>query len=86
MPPDQRLAVHSHSEEPLPAGYTFETRALHADGHFKPMNTHNWPIFQTSTFMFDSPDHGAALFAGRVKGHIYSSVYYHRYLQLVKRY
>lgn len=53
---------------------SFDTRAIHADGHNKPMNAHAWPIFQTSTFLFDSPDHGAALFAGKEKGHIYSRI------------
>jgi methionine-gamma-lyase len=30
------------------------------------------PIYQTSTFKFKSADHGAALFAGKEKGYIYS--------------
>ncbi|KAH7824722.1 Methionine gamma-lyase 1 [Monocercomonoides exilis] len=50
----------------------FETRALHCDGHGKPMHAHVWPIFQTSSFVFDSPEHGRALFAGEQQGHIYS--------------
>jgi len=52
----------------------FMTRALHAEGHDKPFNSHSMPIFQTSTFYFDSPEHGADLFAGREKGHIYSRI------------
>lgn len=52
----------------------FETRALHADGHNKPLHSHNQPIFQTSTFLFDSPEHGARLFAGKEKGHIYTRI------------
>jgi cystathionine gamma-synthase len=52
----------------------FNSRALHADGHAKPMNAHTNPIFQTSTFYFDDPEQGADLFAGRRKGHIYSRI------------
>ncbi len=56
------------------ASLGFTTRALHADGHDKPLNAHTMPIFQTSTFYFDSPEHGAALFAGEQKGHIYTRI------------
>jgi len=52
----------------------FMTRALHAEGHAKPMNAHTQPIFQTSTFYFDSAEHGADLFAGRQAGHIYTRI------------
>jgi len=52
--------------------YSQETLAVHAgigdyDGH--PVVP---PIYQTSTFAFDSADHGAALFAGEGRGYIYS--------------
>jgi cystathionine gamma-synthase len=50
------------------------TKALHAEGHQKPMNAHTMPIFQTSTFYFDSVEHGADLFAGRRVGHIYTRI------------
>jgi len=50
----------------------FTTRQMHADGHNKPMHAHSMPIFQTSTFLFDSPEHGANLFAGEEQGHIYT--------------
>jgi methionine-gamma-lyase len=50
----------------------FTTRQIHSEGHEKPLHAHNMPIFQSSTYMFDSPDHGAALFAGEIKGHIYT--------------
>jgi methionine-gamma-lyase len=49
-----------------------ETLAVHAgirDGEFHPVTP---PIFQTSTFAFRDVDHGAALFAGRGDGYIYS--------------
>lgn len=50
----------------------FTTRQIHGEGHGKPMHAHAMPIFQSSTYTFDSPDHGAALFAGEMKGHIYT--------------
>jgi len=50
------------------------TKALHAEGHGKPMNAHTMPIFQTSTFYFDSAEHGADLFAGKRSGHIYTRI------------
>lgn len=52
----------------------FTTRQIHAEGHDKPLHAHNMPIFQSSTYSFDSPDHGAALFAGEQKGHIYTRI------------
>ena len=50
----------------------FASKALHAEGHDKAMHSHITPIFQTASFVFDSPEHGAALFAGKQQGHIYS--------------
>jgi len=50
------------------------TRSLHAEGHHKPFNAHTVPIFQSSTFYFDSTTHGADLFAGRQEGHIYTRI------------
>ncbi len=52
----------------------FMTKALHMEGHQKPMNAHSMPIFQSSTFYFDTPEHGAGLFAGEEKGHIYTRI------------
>ncbi|MCU0722819.1 MAG: PLP-dependent transferase, partial [Planctomycetes bacterium] len=50
----------------------FATRALHAEGHGKPLHAHATPICQTSTFAFESPEHGADLFAKKAQGHIYT--------------
>lgn len=50
----------------------FTTRQIHAEGHDKPMHAHARPIFQTSTFVFDTPEHGADLFAKKCEGHIYT--------------
>ena len=52
--------------------HKFSTNQIHLDGHKKPFNSHSFPIFQTSTFYFDSPEHGAELFAGRGNGYIYT--------------
>jgi len=52
----------------------FTTRALHAEGHEKPLMSHSMPIFQSSTFAFESPEQGADLFAGRRQGHIYTRI------------
>jgi len=52
----------------------FTTRQIHADGHKKPLLAHCFPIFQTSTFIFESPEQGAALFAGELEGHIYTRI------------
>ncbi len=57
-----------------PNNWGFMTTALHAEGHTKPMNAHTMPIFQSSTFYFDSAEHGADLFAGRRPGHIYTRI------------
>lgn len=48
-----------------------QTRLLHPHSEHL-MNAHSFPIFQTSTFSFDSTQHGADLFMGKGKGHIYS--------------
>jgi methionine-gamma-lyase len=50
----------------------FTTRQIHADGHIKPLYSHVQPIFQSSTFCFESPEQGAALFANEIEGHIYT--------------
>ncbi len=51
---------------------SFDTRLLHSEGHDKPLNSHSIPIFQSSTFYFDSPEKGADLFSGASQGHIYT--------------
>ena len=48
-----------------------QTKLLHPHtGH--PWNSHAFPIFQTSTFIFDSTQQGADLFMGKGQGFIYS--------------
>lgn len=41
----------------------------HSQGEYGPLST---PIYQTSTFVFDSVEQGAERFAGETQGHIYS--------------
>jgi methionine-gamma-lyase len=52
----------------------FATRALHAGDHIcgNHLNAHTLPIYQTSTFVFDSADQGARLFAAEDNGFIYT--------------
>ena len=54
--------------------YGFATRALHAGEHLcgKHANAHTLPIYQTSTFVFDSAEQGAKLFAADDNGFIYT--------------
>ena len=48
-----------------------QTKILHPHSEH-PLNSHTFPIFQTSTFVFNSTQHGADLFMGKGEGHIYS--------------
>lgn len=50
-----------------------ETEIIHAGYHPDPANRSvSPPIYQTSTFAFESAEQGAALFAGKEKGFIYT--------------
>ena len=48
-----------------------QTKLLHPHSNH-PLNSHTFPIFQSSTFIFDSTQHGADLFMGKGEGYIYS--------------
>lgn len=52
----------------------FATRALHAGEHVGQPHTpaHTTPIYQSSTFIFQSSDHGAAIFKGETPGYVYT--------------
>ncbi|KAJ2890796.1 hypothetical protein IWW38_003939 [Coemansia aciculifera] len=58
---------------PVPGKHRFETLALHA-GHSpdSASNARAVPIYQTSSFVFNSAEHGANLFALKELGNIYS--------------
>ncbi|KAL0231864.1 hypothetical protein GEMRC1_011268 [Eukaryota sp. GEM-RC1] len=49
-----------------------DTVALHSVGHHGSKYAHATPIYATSTYSFDSPEHGLALFSLQETGHIYS--------------
>lgn len=48
------------------------TIAIHAGQHKNPFGALATPIYQTSTFVFDSTEQGGARFAGKEEGYIYS--------------
>lgn len=50
----------------------FTTRAVHAGEEANPTRAVATPIFQTSTFAFETAGEGADMFAGRVPGHVYT--------------
>lgn len=58
------------------ASHRFETRCLHAgqDPKTNGQNARAVPIYATSSFTFDSADHGAKLFALSEMGNIYSRI------------
>ena len=61
----------SHSSRPQ----GFATRAIHHG--YDPHDHHGAlvpPVYQTSTFAFDSAEYGAACFAGEAAGHVYTRI------------
>ena len=53
--------------------YAMSTRLIHGDAHeMKPYGSLQMPIFQTSTFEFETTAQGVARFAGTEDGYIYS--------------
>lgn len=50
------------------------TRLVHGAGFEDPYRSANVPIYQTSTFYFDSAEHGARCFDGTDKGYIYTRI------------
>ena len=52
----------------------FNTKLVHGGHHPDATGAVNVPIYQTSTFAFRSAEHGAALFAGREQGFIYTRI------------
>ena len=50
-----------------------QTRVLQTHSkHGEPLYAHTFPIFQTSTYLFDDTTMGAELFSGKREGHMYS--------------
>lgn len=57
--------------------YGFQTRCIHGHGHvsdgrWRTARPVSVPIIQTSTFAFESAEHGAAIFAGENDGFLYT--------------
>ena len=50
----------------------FSTQAVHAGNEKNPFGVLATPIYQTSTFVFDSCDQGGRRFAGQEQGYIYT--------------
>src|SRR5271168_3466361 len=62
-------------DRPAPRKFGFETRMVHA-GHVPDSNTgaRAVPIYQTTSYVFDSPDHAAQLFELKQYGNIYTRI------------
>ncbi len=61
-------------EAPAARPLGVNSRLVHGGHHADPTGAVNVPIYQSSTFAFRDADHGAALFAGREKGFIYTRI------------
>jgi methionine-gamma-lyase len=60
----------AHAQE----GFGINTRLVHPRADHDPLGAVNVPIYQSSTFAFRNAAHGAALFAGREAGYIYTRI------------
>jgi methionine-gamma-lyase len=63
---------HAQSHREIVRG--FNTRLVHAEADADPYGAVNVPIYQSSTFAFRNAAHGAALFAGKEEGYIYTRI------------
>src|ERR1700732_4301613 len=60
---------------PAPKPPAFETLSLHAGQHPDPLTrSRAVPIYQTTSYLFDDPDHAAGLFNLERAGHIYTRI------------
>src|SRR4051812_21358586 len=60
---------------PAPKPPTFDTLSLHAGQRADPLHgARAVPIYETTSFVFDSVDHAGALFDMETPGHIYSRI------------
>src|SRR5947199_3106249 len=58
-----------------PARFGFDTRAVHAGQRPDPYTgARAMPIYQTTSFVFESPDHAASLFELQEYGNIYTRI------------
>jgi methionine-gamma-lyase len=52
----------------------FNSKLIHGTGNHDPKGSATMPIYQTSTFLFQNADHGAACFSGESDGYIYTRI------------
>ncbi|MBM3404738.1 MAG: aminotransferase class I/II-fold pyridoxal phosphate-dependent enzyme [Bacteroidetes bacterium] len=52
----------------------FNSKLVHGTGSKDPLGSAVTPIYQTSTFAFESADHGAQCFSGKSSGYIYTRI------------
>ena len=52
----------------------FNSKLIHGGGHHDEYNAATVPIYQTSTFRFESAEDGAACFAGEKDGYVYTRI------------
>jgi methionine-gamma-lyase len=52
----------------------FDTKLIHAGAFEEPYGSATVPIYQTSTFKFESAQHGADCFSGKSDGYIYTRI------------
>ncbi len=52
----------------------FNSKLIHGGEFNDALGSATVPIYQTSTFKFDSAEHGAACFAGESDGYIYTRI------------
>ncbi|MCC7104553.1 MAG: O-acetylhomoserine aminocarboxypropyltransferase/cysteine synthase [Chloroflexi bacterium] len=70
-----QLSDESSTNGAAPRAYGFDTRAIHAGQRPDPATgARAMPIYQTTSFVFDSPDHAASLFALQEFGNIYTRI------------
>ncbi len=57
-----------------PKNYGFNSQLIHYSGHHDEYGSATVPIYQTSTFSFDSAEDGAQCFSGEKDGYIYTRI------------
>ena len=64
--------LKSRIDDPMKEDLSFGTRCVHAgEGPSPEFKAHTTPIYQTSTFLFDSAEQAEAVFSGKEPGYRY---------------
>ena len=73
--PISRRTIHEHTDEDPTANWSFETKQVHA-GQTPDIatNARALPIYQTTSYTFNSTEHAAALFGLAEPGNIYTRI------------